>query len=242
VELKRIVEALQDFIWPRRCAACDEKLAPDDAAFLKVPFCEICKEDLMPIVSPMCVCCGLPFDCLGPDHLCAECLSDPPLFSKARAVYEYGASSRDAVLRLKYGKTPWIGEALGRLLSDVAAASTLPDMLVPVPLHKKKLVARGFNQAALLAAPSAVRLGRPVRADLLRRVRETSPQAGQTRHARFSNLRGAFICDNESAVQGRRVLLIDDVITTGATVREASRTLREAGAVSVEVIAFARTC
>jgi ComF family protein len=219
VELNGIVDALKDFIWPEECAA-----------------------GLTPIASPLCTCCGVPFDSAGPDHLCAECLTDPPRFVRARAVYEYGASARDAVLRLKYGKMQWVGETLGRLLCTIAAAARLPDILVPVPLHAKRLTQRGFNQAALLAAPSAALLGRPIRANVIKRVLETSPQAGQTRQERFANLRGAFVCDKPSAVQGKRILILDDVITTGATVREVSRILNKAGAQSVEVIAFARTC
>jgi ComF family protein len=242
MEFKGIVDALKDFMWPGRCPACNEKLSADSPTPSTAPFCEECAAGLTPIDSPICTRCGLPFDSAGPDHLCGECLADPPPFARARAGFEYGASARDAVLRLKYGKVQWVGEALGRLLCNIAGISTLPDILVPVPLHPKRLVKRGFNQAALLAAPSARLLGRPIRANVVQRVQETPPQAGQTRHERFANLRGAFICNNEPAVQGKRILLIDDVITTGATVREVSRTLTKAGAESVEVIAFARTC
>ncbi len=248
VKLKPIVEAFKDFLWPARCAACNEKLAPKDGALETLPFCTACAMSLLPIQSPLCTRCGLPFDSAGPDHLCGECLKDPPPFVRARTLFEYGAAAREAVLRLKYGNTPWVGEVLGRRMSDLlnapdfADSSAPPDILVPVPLHRKRLIARGFNQAALLAAPCAALLRRPIRANVLLRVRETSPQAGQSRSERFENLRGAFVCARESEVRGRRVLLIDDVITTGATVREAARTLIKGGAISVTVVAFARTC
>ncbi len=231
-----------NLFWPVRCAACNARMPPCDGGGADEPFCALCRETLLPVKEPYCPRCGLAFEGVGPSHLCGECLADPPPFSGARAVFEYGAAAKEAALRLKYGRVAWLGNALGRSMRPIAASMTRPDFVVPVPLHEARLRERGFNQSALLAAPSAVYLRSPLLTGVLRRIRNTTPQAGLSRADRMDNIRGAFCISGENKVSGKRVMLVDDVITTGMTVREAAAVLLHAGAVAVEVIAFARAC
>lgn len=236
------LSAFQNLFWPPRCVACNERLTFEKEERRFYPFCPLCAQSLLPISPPYCLKCSLAFDSAGPNRQCGECLAFPPPFQKARALFQYGAASKDAVLRLKYGRMPWIGNELGKMLHPLAAQMTRPDMLVPVPLHPKRLRSRGFNQSALLAEAIAEKLKCPLNANSLKRIRDTPPQAGRSRQARKSNIKGAFLCPNKAPLHQKRILLIDDVITTGMTVREAARVLLEAGVESVEVLAFARVC
>ena len=196
----------------------------------------------MPITGPYCPRCGVAFEGNGPNHLCGECLADPPPFKQAAAAFQYGGAAKDAILRLKYGRVTWIGEHLGRRLAKTAARLKKVDAVVPIPLHFKRLRTRGFNQSALIAKPIARALGLPLQADVLRRVRDTDPQAGLAKAARAENIHGAFVAQRPLRIRGRRILLVDDVITTGETVKEAARVLSAAGAASVKAIAAARAC
>ena len=196
----------------------------------------------MPITGPHCPRCGVAFEGAGPNHLCGECLSNPPPFERAAAAFQYGGAAKDAILRLKYGKVAWIGERLGQRLVGTSARLETVDAVVPIPLHSRRLRARGFNQSALIAKPIARALGRPLQAEVIRRVRDTDPQAGLAKTARAENIHGAFIVPRPRRIREKRILLLDDVITTGETVKEAARVLLEAGAASVDVIAAARAC
>lgn len=157
-------------------------------------------------------------------------------------MFQYGAAARDVTLRLKYGKVTWVGGVLGHAMRGIAAEMTRPDVVIPVPLHPARLRGRGFNQSALLAGPLAKAMGCPMNTAALRRIRDTTPQAGLSKQDRKENIRGAFVVSGKRSLSGMRVMLVDDVITTGMTAREAALALLNAGACSVEVIAFARAC
>ena len=196
----------------------------------------------MYIEDPRCLRCGIAFEGVGPSHLCGECLTAPPPFERAAAAFRYGGAAKDAVLRLKYGRVYWIGSSLGRKLALTAEQLKPIDVVIPIPLHPKRLRARGFNQSALIAKPVARALGCPMETRLLHRVRDTVPQAGLAKPARAQNIRGAFLVQRPHRVRQMRVVLVDDVITTGETMKEAARVLLEAGAVSVVALAAARAC
>ncbi len=234
-----LLHALTDLLWPPRCAACGARMGPaTDGATLS--FCDLCTSSLMPSVSPRCPRCALPFESAGPDHLCLECLKRPPAFASLTAVYQYGAAAADAVLRLKYGRETHLGPLMGRRVSREMAGAEPFDIVMPIPLHPAKLRERGFNQSALIARPVARRLGVPMDTSAMVRVQDTAPQAGLTREERLENVRGAFVVPKAGRVSGRRVLLVDDVVTTATTVREAAKVLRRSGARGVDVAAFAR--
>jgi len=196
--------------------------------------------------SPLCTVCGVPFRTRGDaDHLCGGCLTHPPRFTQARAcaVYDAAESVADplkAVLqRYKYNRDVSLAGPLAALLATRAPlALDTYDVLMPVPLHVDRLRWRGFNQAQLLAQGLVERL--PVDAFALQRVRPTRPQVQLNETERRRNVAGAFHVAHPEHVRGRRILLVDDVYTTGATVDECSRVLRRAGARGIDVLVLAR--
>jgi ComF family protein len=240
--LARWLDPLLDLVFPAVCPVCETR--SDDAAHR--PFCAPCWTALPVEVPPGCVVCGEPFPGLAGQLPCDACRRFPPAFAFARAAAPYREGVREAIHALKFGGRPVLATPLGELLADVGAR-TLPappadwaDGLVPVPLHPVRLAERGFNQAELLAAPCAARWGVPVLARVLIRGRPTRPQTDLDAAARRANVRNAFRVARPAAVRGRRLLLVDDVLTTGATVSAAAASLRAAGASAVGVLTLAR--
>ncbi|MCP4679724.1 MAG: ComF family protein [Deltaproteobacteria bacterium] len=235
-----VITAIADLIWPPRCAACSTRLHSEGPADKPTVFCRACSESLLFVEDPICPLCGLPYEGSGPNHRCSACLEKSPPFLKARAVLHYGGAAAEAILRFKYGKAPHLGRPLGRLLALAAGDVQRPDLVAPIPLHPKRLRDRGFNQSTLLARPVAAAVKASFHPELLKRVRDTGSQTGLSRAERTNNLKGAFSVSNAAKVSGSRVLLIDDVVTTTTTVREAALTLTRAGARSIEVLSLAR--
>ena len=240
--LARWFEPVLDLVFPAVCPVCLTR--SDDPAHR--PFCGPCWAALPVGLGPGCPVCGEPFPGLGGMLPCDACRRTPPPYAFARAVAEYRDGIREAVHALKFGGRPVLATPLGRLLAE-SGARALPappdewaDGLVPVPLHPARLAERGFNQAELLAAPCAARWGVPILPRVLVRTRPTLPQTDLDPAARRANVRDAFRVPRPAAVQGRRVLLVDDVLTTGATVGAAARALRAAGATAVGVLTLAR--
>jgi ComF family protein len=222
-----VARALLDLVWPPRCAACGAGVAAE-------PFCALCAEALEP-VPPGCGRCGQP----GPDALCGACRAAPPAFDAVRAGGLFGGPLADAIHALKYRDRPALARPLGAWL---AGRVPLPAgaVVVSVPLARGRRLERGYDQAALLAdalARAAGARGRRLRA-ALRRVRDAPPQVGKTREERARNVAGAF--EAGAAVAGKDVILVDDVVTTGATADAAASALRRAGARSIVVVALAR--
>ena len=225
--VRAALRALVELVYPPRCAACREPV-------VREPFCRICADALEPVPSG-CARCGQP----GSEDPCSACRASPPPFDGVRAGGLFGGPLADAIHALKYGNRPAVSRPLGAWL---AARVELPPgaAVVSVPLGRKRRVARGYDQAALLADELARAAGGRVRRlrGVLRRIRETPPQVGQNRAERSRNVAGAFAALR--SVAGCDVLLVDDVVTTGATAAAAAGALREAGARSVIVIALAR--
>jgi ComF family protein len=187
----------------------------------------------------------LPFNSLsGEDHTCGGCLADIRHFRKARAFGVYNGSLMAAIHRLKYGGKTSLSKPLGALAKETFyqfwEAGSI-DLLLPVPLHIKRLRERGFNQAHLVNKKWAGPEGVPFDGLTLSRNRWTEPQTSLTRAERRKNVKGAFSVRHPNKAKGRRILLVDDVFTTGATVNECSRVLMKAGAESVDVLTLART-
>jgi ComF family protein len=203
-------------------------------------FCGQCAESLLAVTEPFCPLCGLPAAAGSASHRCASCLIAPPPFSLARAPYVYGGALAEALGRFKYGHATWLSAPLGDLLASCLAATETPDVVVPVPLHPQRLRARGFNQSALLAGRISKRLKAQLDTASLRRTVDTPPQARLARKARLNALSGAFTVLRGRRLAGERVLLVDDVVTTTATVRAAAESLLRAGAAIVDVLSLAR--
>jgi ComF family protein len=195
--------------------------------------------------APVCDGCGLPFEYdLGPGARCPACQARPFAFARARAACLYDEASKDLILRFKHGDRTefaalfarWIGRSAAELIAEA-------DAVAPVPLHPVRLLKRRYNQAAEIARPVAGRAGLEYLPDVLVRSRRTDSQGGKSGSGRRRNVQGAFEVPEARAkrVKGRRVLLIDDVLTTGATVNACARVLLKAGARAVDVAVVART-
>jgi ComF family protein len=236
--LRRELAGLIELFFPAACPLCGVLLGADKSA----PFCCACLSGMPPVLSPYCPRCQLPYPAVtGTDHLCQICLLEPPLFAGVTSVALYEDRLRLAVQRFKYQGAFTLDRPLGRLLADALEAGgtdSRPDLLVPVPLHVSRLRQRGYNQSLLLARVLGRLWRLPVLFRLLVRTRPTVPQQGLKAVERRRNLKGAFLASRPLA--GESVLLVDDVMTTGATARECSRVLLEAGAGRVAVAVLGR--
>jgi ComF family protein len=233
-----------DLIYPPRCPICREFLRQtvDENGF---GFCKTCFEGFTKITSPVCPTCGRPFVTTeGEDHHCEECLRKRPFYDIARAPYLYQGPLMSAIHAFKYSGKSRLSNPLGGLLSSFSKPwlEAMADLLVmPVPLHPKRLRERGFNQSLLLARHVASGLGCGLDFLTLRRVRYTKPQTGLKSHERQKNVRGAFEVMDRSGVKKRSIVLVDDVATTGSTLNHCARTLKRAGAKEVYGLVLART-
>jgi ComF family protein len=227
----------RDLVWPPWCLACGAAIERE-AALLCLP----CRETIWPVGDRVCQRCGLPLPHV--EEACGPCAAWPPAYARARQALVWGEAVREAILRLKRPDAPAVDAArLVRLALREAADPpwhVRPDMVVPVPLHPLRARARGFNQAALLAGALARQAGLLRVAHVLSCVRLVPEQKRLDRLARERNLREAFQVPRPDRVGGRSVLLVDDVMTTGATARACSAALVEAGAARVEVWTVAR--
>lgn len=236
-----------DWLYPPRCRACGAWIRGQDAEF----FCGACWRRLQLVSHPTCDVCGRPFPrASGDGHTCGSCLARPPAFARARAWACYPTDDsaehplRQVVQKFKYGRKVSLGKPLGRLLAYGCRQflnECQPDLILPVPLHPKRLRWRGFNQSVLLARQVSRAADVPLDLFTLCRSKETPPQTQLTEEERRRNVRAAFSVKTRDAIAGKRILLVDDVYTSGATVNECSRVLKKSGAKAVYVLTLART-
>jgi ComF family protein len=235
---KAFLRSTADFLWPPRSLVSRERgigkgpLAPQE--FSQIHF----------LSGAVCDRCGAPLGAeVSEGAVCAVCIARPPRWDRARAAFVYEAASRRLVLDLKRSGrrdglvtfAGWMAQAGARLLAEA-------DLIVPVPLHYARLATRGFNQSAWLASALSRRSGVPLAVDALKRTRRTPTQGGLSARARRRNVAGAFAVRPSRAglVHGKRIVLIDDVLTTGATLSACTRALKRAGARQVDVLVLAR--
>lgn len=238
-----LARRVMDMLFPPLCLACATEV--DAQGHL----CPACWSALNFIEGSHCAGCGRPFETdLGPDMRCAPCLARPPAFAAARAVLRYDDASRPLILALKHGDrheaVPAFGRWMARAGGALLAAPGLPahTLVAPVPLHRRRLWRRRYNQAGLLGAAVAARLGLPHMPDLLQRLRATPSQGGLSRKERRRNVRDAFAVRGHHAgdIRDAHVILVDDVMTTGATLDACARAVLAAGAARVSVLVLAR--
>lgn len=238
--LKEILTGIADVLFPPRCLTCGALLEGHGP----LPFCPSCTAGFRAIRSPLCPRCGVPFPVReGEDHLCGECLVTERPYAIARAMGYYEGTLLTAIHLFKYRGRTGIGEVLGRMLGDFASEiwdMKIFSLVLPVPLHRSRLKKRGFNQAVILARQLAKRFCLPLDFMTLRREVPTAPQVDLGREERLVNVRGAFKVTKPERIAGRRILLVDDVFTTGSTLAECTKALIKAKADSVAVLTLAR--
>ena len=235
---------LLDVILPQHCYQCGQ---PIDSA-RRGGFCDRCWHLIRLITPPYCPCCGEPFRSpialtYSPEYRCGACRAQPPAFDHARAVGRSEGPLRQAIHQLKYRGKLQLGQPLLELaiahFEDYFPGSVF-DLIIPVPLHRERLMQREFNQATIVAQGLAQQLHAPVLERGLVRVRATRPQVELSGRERRQNVQQAFVVTPTAALEAKRVLVVDDVFTTGATLEEIARTLKLAGATRVDVFTLAR--
>lgn len=233
-----MVENFLGLIFPPACAACG-KLLP--SIRIGDMLCGQCLSDVEPVVSPVCTVCGTPFiSSAGPDHICGICMKNRPAFHGARSLFIYRGTIRKLIHRAKFNGDGYALKALCRLSAKAMESVDLPkaDMIIPVPLHISRLRSRGFNQAASMAGRLfPVKM---VQLNLLSRTKRTLPQMNLSVADRHANIRGAFTVVPD-ILDGERLLIFDDILTTGSTAEGAAGTLEKAGAGRVDIFTLART-
>lgn len=236
-----ILRIILDFLLPSSCSFCRSPVGNSGIPH----FCSVCWNDFAVIHGPVCPSCGRPFESPealthSPEHQCRECRLSPPTFDQALSVGQFEGPLREAVHQFKYRPCRSLGKPLGGWMVDRVRVLTGIDIIMPVPLHAKRLRQRGFNQALLLAHRMSERHGTPLSCDNLVRVRPTRPQVELSGAERIKNVAGAFALLRPAEVDSRHVLLVDDVFTTGATLNECAIVLKNAGAVRVTAFTLAR--
>lgn len=237
--MKTILNTLFDFIFPPLCHNC-RAFIPDAGA---LHICPACRDEIKTVTSPFCLICGIPFTGTGDDHACGKCLGDRPAFDVARAAVIHEGSFRDLIHAFKYSNKTHLRRPLALLtieLLDDFVREERPELILPVPLHLDRLRKRGFNQAVLLGELMSREWHIPMERRTLLRLRRTKPQVALSAAERLENVKNAFGLSRTDGISGKKILLVDDVITTGSTVDECARVLKKAGASRVSAITVAR--
>lgn len=223
---------IQQWLYPPTCLLCEQ---PGIAGFDLCPSCH----DSLPFNREACICCGLPISTGQIRQRCGPCSKNQPPFDSTLALFTYNEPVRYLIRSLKYNGNYASGRLLGNLMAQALANQPMhPQLIVPVPLHPTRFQQRGFNQAIEIARPISKNLGIPIAPKLCVRSRETPAQSGLSARQRAINIKHAF--EIGQAVEVDHVAILDDVVTTGATVTELSRVLRNAGIKKIEIWACAR--
>jgi len=243
VILRTAIDALSSVLFPAPCRICETMLTTASA----IPICAHCLDSFEKISEPMCQCCGRPFvsevAAQASRPLCRLCRLGFYSFERARSYAVYNDALSRAVVLLKYEGVKRLGGWFAARLAEMVLRGGddwRADLVVPVPLHADRLRERGYNQAELIARPLAKRLGLEFSPCLLVRTKPRPPQMVLSRSQRWSSVRGAYATRKQAAVDNLRILLVDDVLTTGATLDACSRALRKAGAAAVLGLTVAR--
>ncbi len=235
---KKAGKKILDLIYPPICVHCNAPVVSSDS------LCAKCWSELRPISDPICPVLGLPFGVsLGANALSAQAIANPPEFDRARSAFIYGDVTHSIISKFKYGDKPELAKFCALTMGS-ALAQMFEDnpILLPVPLHKKRQRQRRYNQATELAKELGKIKDLQVVLDLVERVRETKQQVGLSAKQREKNVAGAFEVKSDliAIKQSQRIVIVDDVMTTGATLNSLTKTLKKAGYKKIDVISFAR--
>lgn len=221
-----------NILFPETCPLCSNPSSDHKTA----PICPECWQSIVPYEGPKCLKCGKPLVSEA-STTCGECLKDEPAFASAACYGLYDGALKKAINLMKYHNVKRLSSPLSRVMLNMKTSQV--DAVLPVPLYITRLKQRGFNQSALIARYMAEGLGSKLILDSLVKVRDTKAQVGLNSRERRKNMRNAFGIKNRELIKGKQILLIDDVATTGATIRECSKVLKKAGAGPVHVITLA---
>lgn len=228
-----------DILYPRQCVGCGES---SPATFRYI--CWDCWSDAVRVEAPFCALCGDPVaGAVDHEFICYSCSAEKPAFDAARSAARYDGVVGEALRQLKYERALWLAPDLVELLHRCLEAEYSEqrfDLIVPVPLYHVRRRERGYNQSAVLACELSRRMGCPAPPGMLRRIRPTVTQTNLTAADRLSNVSAAFQYRKREWLVGQRILLVDDIMTTGATVNACAKALKEGGAESVHAITVAR--
>jgi ComF family protein len=232
--VRLLLEAFAELLFPACCLGCGAQLGSSRPPLL----CKNCRAEISTISSPFCPCCGVP----GAAHCCWNCRQHSFAFDRARSLVVYQEPMRSLIHQLKFNGSLTGLSTFAALAKEADAAALFhePDLILPVPLHIRRLRWRGFNQSLLLAKACFPAWKKKIQPDLLQRHRATIPQTALDGVERRSNLAGAFSLREPKAVRGKCILLVDDVHTTGSTLHECAKMLREAEAMQIETFTAAR--
>lgn len=235
--LRRLLRDVVAFALPPRCPGCGTVVDEDHV------FCLACWQALDFLGGPGCAQCGEPVAlAFHAEARCGACLADPPPFDRVRAAVAYGPIARALALKLKYGRRPGVARTMARPMQRVAGAMLEGALVAPVPLHRRRIWWRGYNQAALIARALVADGAGELALDLIGRPKATPALRGLGRRARERTVAGAFRVNAgwKQQLKGRRIVLVDDVYTTGATAKGCARVLKRAGAAHVSILCWAR--
>lgn len=237
--MKEIFNNLQNLIYPPKCLLCDCLISENGY------LCSKCWSKINFISKPYCNMCGFPLDASDcEDVSCMICIYKKPAFNSLRAVMHYDEHSKKLITRFKYSDKTNLSITLGKWLATIGKnLLNQTDYLTPVPLHKFRLITRKYNQAALLCTAMNKNYNKQILFDAIIRTKNTKPQATMTKKKRLNNVKSAFKINPKihSKIEGKNIILVDDVITTGATIEACAKVLYLAGAKSVDVLVVAKT-
>ena len=240
MRLAELYNDVCDIIYPPQCMACAEIISPPKSQI----FCAACQEKISFITGSICPICGIPFwGSPAGSHICGNCLENKPFYNQARSVAGFETVIMDTIHKFKYGRSISLGNVLGSFMADFSFPNfdfSEYSLLIPVPLHIKRLRERGFNQSLLLAKELGKKYKLPVNFSLLKRCKFTLTQTGLNKSEREKNIKGAFAVADKKKIAGENIILIDDVYTTGATINECAQILLKAGAQKVAALTLAR--
>lgn len=232
------IKRLLNIIIPPRCLSCGSMT--EESGML----CQNCWKNISFISKPFCECCGFPFEYDIGEALCAGCIKESKPFDNARSAFRYNEDSRKLITSYKYSDKTYGTESFARMMLRVAGdLVSEADIISSVPLHRLRLLSRKYNQSALLANKIAKISNRTAMHDILFRKKNSKPQASLPRNERMKNVKGVFAINDKykEFIKGKKIMLVDDVMTTGATVNECARLLKKSGAEKVFVLTLART-
>ena len=227
-------------LYPANCILCKTSLLLDE-----LHLCLLCRQKVQPLPKPLCLKCARPVPSYDPYATCSSCRSERPYYDRGFALMEYDESTKLIFHQIKFEKKPWLFEIYADLLKNLSASVQFQDyeMMIPVPLDGRREQKRGFNQAVFIAKmmtqmdPSN---HLPIQ-KLIKKIKKTAPQSQLRRNQRLTNLNGAFKLEETNPISGKNILLIDDIFTTGSTINECARILKEHGAQRVDFFTIARS-